>query len=336
MLGYVLWWCFYTSLAVVLAVFVVVALLLLVASVIRLITVVQGAITTRQARVHCSADVHANEVNQAVMRVVERQILSGYEDSIQVTSYWRGKRIVNVWADHTSAKQQVQESSIFMPFSVAKGVAATALALCVEQGKIHYDERVSKYWPEFGFGGKGDVAVGDAVSHRACIYPTSFFPLLDFTESTSDFKWRKGVAWVESCSPPIDRLPKEGMAEYHQVSYSWIIGGLIEAATGQHITTIVKQLASRLDMADEMWMGVLPPDVKKQHHCPTVTPTQFRYPVNAKEKQSFTQSVVQFAMWPVVWLEVLVVPYFATSLWWSSMCLPSSNGFWSARAVGKM
>mgnify|MGYP003386920169 FL=1 len=63
----------------------------------------------------------------------------------------------------------MDEHTLFMAYSVAKGVTAMALLSLVDKGLVGYGERVVELWPEFGAGGAGkqDITVGDAVSHRA-------------------------------------------------------------------------------------------------------------------------------------------------------------------------
>jgi CubicO group peptidase (beta-lactamase class C family) len=54
-------------------------------------------------------------------------------------------------------------------FSSTKGVSAICIALLVQQGALDLDAPVSRYWPEFAGGGKGDVEVRVALSHQAGI-----------------------------------------------------------------------------------------------------------------------------------------------------------------------
>ncbi|WP_435749181.1 serine hydrolase domain-containing protein [Microbacterium sp. PMB16] len=51
-------------------------------------------------------------------------------------------------------------------YSVSKGVAALVIAMLIEDGALALDRRVADYWPEFAAAGKGDVTVGDLLSHR--------------------------------------------------------------------------------------------------------------------------------------------------------------------------
>jgi CubicO group peptidase (beta-lactamase class C family) len=54
-------------------------------------------------------------------------------------------------------------------FSSTKGVSAICVALLVQGGTLDLDAPVSRYWPEFAGGGKGDVTIRAALSHQAGI-----------------------------------------------------------------------------------------------------------------------------------------------------------------------
>jgi uncharacterized protein YbbC (DUF1343 family) len=65
-------------------------------------------------------------------------------------------------------KIAMTEDTIFDLASLTKPVAtATAVMQLIEQGKIHLDEPVARYWPEFGVNGKKDIRVRDLLKHSS-------------------------------------------------------------------------------------------------------------------------------------------------------------------------
>src|ERR1700733_8903540 len=82
----------------------------------------------------------------------------------QFCAYLRGQRVVDLWSGDGVAPDDLQGV-----FSGTKGVSASCVALLVQQGALDLDAPVSRYWPEFAGGGKGDVAVRVALSHQAGI-----------------------------------------------------------------------------------------------------------------------------------------------------------------------
>jgi CubicO group peptidase (beta-lactamase class C family) len=82
----------------------------------------------------------------------------------QFCAYLRGQRVVDLWGGDGVAADDLQGV-----FSSTKGVSAICVALLVQRGALDLDAPVSRYWPEFAGGGKGDVAVRVALSHQAGI-----------------------------------------------------------------------------------------------------------------------------------------------------------------------
>jgi len=82
----------------------------------------------------------------------------------QFCAYLRGRRVVDLWGGDGVAPDDLQGV-----FSSTKGVSAICVALLVQRGALDLDAPVSRYWPEFAGGGKGDVAVRVALSHQAGI-----------------------------------------------------------------------------------------------------------------------------------------------------------------------
>jgi len=82
----------------------------------------------------------------------------------QFCAYLRGQRVADLWGGADVAPDDLQGV-----FSSTKGVAAVCIALLVQRGALDLDAPVSRYWPEFAGGGKGDVTVRVALSHQAGI-----------------------------------------------------------------------------------------------------------------------------------------------------------------------
>jgi len=82
----------------------------------------------------------------------------------QFCGYLRGRRVVDLWAGPDVAADDLQGV-----YSSTKGVAGICIALLVQRGALDLDAPVSRYWPEFAGGGKGDVTVRLALSHQAGI-----------------------------------------------------------------------------------------------------------------------------------------------------------------------
>ena len=82
----------------------------------------------------------------------------------QFCAYLRGQQVVDVWGGDDVGPDDIQGV-----YSSTKGVSAICIALLVQRGALDLDAPVSRYWPEFAGGGKGDVTVRVALSHQAGI-----------------------------------------------------------------------------------------------------------------------------------------------------------------------
>jgi CubicO group peptidase (beta-lactamase class C family) len=80
----------------------------------------------------------------------------------QFCGYLRGRRVVDLWGGDDVAADDLQGV-----YSSTKGVAGVCVALLVQRGQLDLDAAVSRYWPEFAGGGKGEVTVRVALSHQA-------------------------------------------------------------------------------------------------------------------------------------------------------------------------
>lgn len=93
------------------------------------------------------------------------------EYGIAVAAYHEGELVADAFAgiSDTKTKKRVDESTLFVVFSVTKGVTALAVHMQADRGLLNYDAPIAKYWPEFGKNGKETITVEQALSHRAGI-----------------------------------------------------------------------------------------------------------------------------------------------------------------------
>ena len=74
-------------------------------------------------------------------------------------AYYQGEKVVDLWGGFTDPEmtQPWQADTLVNVYSTTKGMAALALAVLVDEGKLNYADTVSKHWPEFGAAGKQNV-----------------------------------------------------------------------------------------------------------------------------------------------------------------------------------
>ena len=147
--------------------------------------------------------------------------------------YKNGKPIIDIWGGYSDKDRQNkwEKDTLATVWSTTKGVAAITLAYAFEKGLFDYEEKVSKYWPEFGCNGKEDITVGMLLSHQAGICGSN-------AESVEDYYDQKIMAEELAQMAPIW---EPGTASgYHSMTYGWLTSELIIRITGKTLGNYFK------------------------------------------------------------------------------------------------
>ena len=160
-----------------------------------------------------------------------------------------GQEVVNLYggtADHIVSSPW-NEQTISVIFSCSKGLMSILAAKAVQDGKLSYDDLVSKYWPEFTAAGKDKVTVGDLLSHKAGLSA----PRVDIsTQEAIDWTF---VTNLLAAQEPLWE-PGSGYA-YHALTHGWLIGEVLRRVTGLSVGELFKKtIANPLDA--EAWIGL--------------------------------------------------------------------------------
>ncbi|SFS16904.1 CubicO group peptidase, beta-lactamase class C family [Microbacterium sp. cf046] len=148
-------------------------------------------------------------------------------------SIWRhGEEVVSIsagMADHrTLTTWQVDTPSVI--FSISKGLGAIVIGQLVDQSLLDLDEPIGTIWPEFSPGGKGLIAVGDVLAHRAGVSAPAEKPSLALVADNR--VWAQHIAAQEPLWPP-----GSGHA-YHALTLGPIMNELVFRATGSSLRSL--------------------------------------------------------------------------------------------------
>ncbi|HEY4668194.1 MAG TPA: serine hydrolase domain-containing protein [Tepidiformaceae bacterium] len=260
-----------------------------------------------------------SSVNQAVQQLIDRQVAEGIHRGVQVCAYKDGERIVDAWAGVMGPDdpRPVQPDTLFSSFSTTKGVAATALHILADRGIIDYDAPVAKYWPEFAAKGKGNITVAQAMSHQAGLH---YLP----RPLTADFvcDWEGGLRYIAEGEPAWEPGTATG---YHALTYAWVVGGIVQHASGRHIKDVIQEeIARPLGVTGEMYVGI-PQGVEDR--------------LATLESQSDRSAATPFPIPPDHdWFKAMPpdMEFTFNDMRIRQACLPSANGHFTARALARM
>ena len=87
-------------------------------------------------------------------------------------AFHRGEKVVDLWGGirNKQTRELWEQDTMVVVHSATKGLAAMTLALAHSRGWLDYDERVSKYWPEFAQQGKEKITVRQLLAHQAGLF----------------------------------------------------------------------------------------------------------------------------------------------------------------------
>ncbi len=86
--------------------------------------------------------------------------------------YHRGEKVVDLWGGvrNKLTGEPWEENTMVIVFSATKGLSGLAMALANSRGLFDYDERISKYWPEFAQQGKDKITIRQLLAHQAGLF----------------------------------------------------------------------------------------------------------------------------------------------------------------------
>jgi CubicO group peptidase (beta-lactamase class C family) len=168
-----------------------------------------------------------------------------------------GRPVANLWggvADERTERTWTRQTPSVI-FSCTKGLMSALLARLVDEGRLDYDLPLAHYWPEFAAGGKAEITVAQALSHRAGLSAPrtnmSLHQALDWPFATGELAAQTPL-WA----------PGSGHA-YHAVTHGWLTGELIRRITGKTAGQHLAEMTAPLGL--DLWVG-LPDRVDNTAH----------------------------------------------------------------------
>lgn len=141
--------------------------------------------------------------------------------------------------------------TLFNLFSASKSITAMVIHLLDEQGKLHVDDRVTEYLPDFGKHGKDKITIRQLLDHTAGI------PVVPADVVDMDVLAQPEVIHQMMCDMPLQRLPGSAIA-YHALTGGFILNEVVRAITGSDLREVLAREVLRPLNFSSMNYGVAP------------------------------------------------------------------------------
>ncbi len=157
---------------------------------------------------------------ESVKEVYERELETMAEENTQLCVYYKGERVVDLWASNTN-DEAFSADSIVNIFSSGKSLEAIALAWLVGRGLLDYKAKIVDYWPDFGAHGKGELTVAELMRHEGgmAAFTTSIDPEDLYTKNIKENR----VGRVVEGHALRFRKGNRSRREYHAITRGWIV-----------------------------------------------------------------------------------------------------------------
>lgn len=273
-----------------------------------------------------------------------RQIPADGRSGSAVTVYHQGKRVVDVWGgcrDHDG--NAWQEDTLSLSFSTTKGVCSTLLHVLADQGVIEYDRPVCYYWPEFRQSGKHYITVRHLLTHQAGLWDIR--GMIDSAMRITDWEYM-----VDALAKATPRHAAGHTHGYHGLTFGWLIGEVMQRATGESFADLLKsQLADPLAL-DGLYVGLpdgefhrrallstLPPEHKPQEPGRSRRPL----PMKSRVQLGVMRSALHLLDVDMEDIKRGLAPKGMSRFSFNDpsvvkACIPAANGMFTARSLARL
>ena len=227
---------------------------------------------------------------------------SGEEYGCQLAIYHHGKLVADLNAGKVAPTgKDVASDTLFPVYSVSKGLTTTLAHILCQEGKLDFNANVTDYWPEFGCNGKENIKVWMVFTHRAGLFS---MPELKFFDEQAD--WATMIKYMEEAQPVTE---PGGVCRYHGITFGWLAGEIISRAGGKPFNELFREkVLAPLGIEREFFFGT---DDESETRITLSEPC-----CEANKTEWRTNFINSSAI--------------------RRGCIPSANGFGSARALARV
>jgi CubicO group peptidase (beta-lactamase class C family) len=167
-----------------------------------------------------------------------------------------GHVVVDLWAGSARPGVDWDERTLPVWMSVTKALTTACVALLVDRGVLSVEDRVSRWWPEFGAAGKDEITVADVLTHvSGVIGSPDLTDLVDARTGVGLDRTDEVLALVADAKPAWEPGTAAG---YHTVTFGWVLGEVVRRADGRDLGTFFREEVALPLGLDDLWLGTPP------------------------------------------------------------------------------
>ncbi len=245
-------------------------------------------------------------------------------DGRLVVDLWAG------WADGARSRPWERDTLVDV-FSVGKAMAAVAVLMLVERGRLALEAPVARYWPAFGARDKEQVTVRMLLAHRAGL-PGIRRPL----PPLAMYDWDRMTTALAEEQPWWEPGRHHG---YHVNTFGFLVGELVRRVSGERFAAFFRREIAGTLGAD-FHFGIGPEnDARIAEHLLGGDDTRLAdYLVASEEAAGAEHEEARRDFLHAVYANPAGASGFGTvnTRAWRSAEMPSTNGHANARAIARV
>ncbi len=184
---------------------------------------------------------------EAVAAEFERNFSVRRDVGAAFAAYHQGEPVVDLWGGEAAPGQRWRRDTLQLVYSGTKGLVAGCVLKLIERGQLGLDDKVVRYWPEFGRHGKDTVRIRHVVSHGAGL--PGVMTALSERDLADHEKLERLLADQPLATDP------DAFHSYHALTIGWLVGALVRRIDGRTLGRFfADEFAAPLGL--EAWIGL--------------------------------------------------------------------------------